>query len=93
MGAVTYHLQMDGQSERTNQTAEVALWILCEANDQNWSKWLPVVQYVLNSWASYMTKQVLYEVLIGYLPKAHQILHQAHFQTTCDQLQAVSTIH
>jgi hypothetical protein len=39
-----------------------------------------------------MSKQVPYEVLMGYLPKAHQILHQARFQMTCDWLQAVSTI-
>jgi len=91
--STAYHLQTDGQLERTNQTAEVALRILCGANDQDWSKWLLVVQYVLNSQASYMTKQVPYEVLMGYLPKAHQILHQACFQTTCDQLQAVLTIY
>ena len=45
--STAYHPQTDGQSERTNQTAEVALRILCGANDQDWSKWLPVVQYAL----------------------------------------------
>jgi hypothetical protein len=75
--SMAYHPQTDGQSERTNQTAEAALRILCGANDQDWSKWLPVVQYALNSQASYTTKQVPYEVLMGYLPKAHQILHKA----------------
>jgi hypothetical protein len=41
--STAYHPQTDGQSEWTNQTAEVVLRILCGANDQDWSKWLPVL--------------------------------------------------
>ena len=38
-----YHLQTDGQSERTNQSVETALRIFGNFQQNDWSKWLPLV--------------------------------------------------
>src|SRR5579864_2064686 len=46
--STVYHPQTDGQSERTNQTMEVVLHTLCDANAQDWAKWLPIVTYAMN---------------------------------------------
>jgi hypothetical protein len=45
----TYHLQTDGQSEKTNQHVEMALQIFSNFQQDNWSNWLPIIQYQLNS--------------------------------------------
>lgn len=47
-----YHPQTDGQSERTNQSVETALRIFANYQQDDWSTWLPIVQYQLNSHVS-----------------------------------------
>jgi hypothetical protein len=50
---------------------EVVLCTLCNAQGNDWAKWLPVTAYALNSRPNATTKQIPYEILMGYLPKAH----------------------
>src|SRR5579863_8963958 len=40
-----FHPQTDGQSERTNQSLEQYLRIICLQDQKEWSKWLPLAQY------------------------------------------------
>ena len=47
--SLAYHPEMDGQSERTNQTIETALRIFGNFWQNNWSDWLLLMQYQLNS--------------------------------------------
>jgi Chromo (CHRromatin Organisation MOdifier) domain len=70
--STAYHPQMDGQSERTNQTLEATLWIYCNHQQNDWARWLPILQYVLNSHVSTTTKQIPFVTWMGYLPRAHQ---------------------
>jgi len=70
--STTYHLQTDGQSERTNQSLETYLWLYCDTQQHEWAKLLPMAQYVRNSWPSSTTKQIPFNTLIGYTPLAHQ---------------------
>jgi len=70
--ASAYHPQMDGQSEKTNQHVETVLRIFSNFQQNDWSDWLPIVQYQLNSSTSSATKQIPYKTWMGFLPKAHQ---------------------
>jgi hypothetical protein len=67
-----YHPQMARQSKKTNQHVEMALQIFGNFQQDNWSDWLPLIQYQLNSHASTTTKQILYETWMGFIPTAHQ---------------------
>jgi len=51
---------------------EMALRIFSNFQQNDWSDWLPIVQYQLNSCTSSTTKQIPYETWMGFLPKAHQ---------------------
>ena len=70
--STAYHPQMDGQSEHTNQSLEQYLRLYCGTWQDTWAKWLPMAQYVKNSWAHSITKKTPFDLLIGYTPKAHQ---------------------
>jgi hypothetical protein len=48
--STAYHLQTDGQSERTNQWLEQYLRIYGNFQQDDWVSWLPVAQFVHNSW-------------------------------------------
>jgi len=67
-----YHPQTDGESERTNQSVEVALRIFCNYRQDDWAEWLPIVQYQMNSHESSTTKKTPFDVWMGYVPRAHQ---------------------
>jgi hypothetical protein len=47
--SMAYHPQTDGQSEQTNQTLEAMLQLYCNHQQDNWARWLPILQYILNS--------------------------------------------
>lgn len=44
-----YHLEGDGQTERTNQTLEQYLRIYCNYQQNNWSKLLPLAEFAYNN--------------------------------------------
>jgi len=66
-----YHLQMDGQSKKTNQHMETALRVFGNFQQSDWSNLLLLVQYQLNSHVSSTMKQVSYETWMGFVPIAH----------------------
>src|SRR6267142_4444102 len=70
--SMAYHPQTDGQSERTNQSLEQYLRIVCGKDQHAWAEWLPLVQYVRNSWPSSTTKKTPYKLILGYTPSVHQ---------------------
>jgi hypothetical protein len=70
--STTYHPQMDGQSKKMNQHIETALQIYCNYQQNNWVQWLPIVQYAINARPLATTKQMLYELWMGFIPCAHQ---------------------
>jgi hypothetical protein len=70
--STAYHPQTDGQSEKTNQHVETALRIFSNYQQDDWARWLPIVQYLLNSRISETTKFAPYELWMGYIPRAHQ---------------------
>ena len=70
--STAYHPQTDGQSERTNQSLEQYLRLYCGTRQNTWAEWLPLAQYVRNSWPHTTTKKTPFDLLIGCTPRAHQ---------------------
>ena len=66
--STAYHPQMDGQLERTNQWLEQYLQIYRNHQQDDWASWLPMVQYVHNSWPSVTTGKTPFELLMGHTP-------------------------
>jgi hypothetical protein len=60
---------------------EMALQIFSNFQQDNWSNWLPIIQYQLNSWVSSAIKQIPYETWMSFLPKAHQPLWESNLPT------------
>src|SRR6266481_7265993 len=67
-----YHPQTDGQSERANQWVEQYVRMFTKHEQNNWAELLPIAQYTHNSWPSATTKKAPYELILGYIPRAHQ---------------------
>lgn len=58
LATTAYHPQADGQSERTNQTVEIALRFATANNPQaKWPDLIPSIQAILNNSISYATGQ------------------------------------
>src|SRR5712672_736448 len=62
----------DGQSERTNQSLEQYLRLYCGSRQDDWAHWLPLAQYTHNSWPNATTKKAPFELILGFVPQAHQ---------------------
>jgi hypothetical protein len=72
--STAYHSQTDRQFERMNQMLRTYLRIFCNEQYDNWAKWIPMAQYVINSQPLYITKIPPYEVLIREIPKGQFLL-------------------
>jgi hypothetical protein len=66
--STAYHPQTDGQSERTNQWLEQYLRIYVNHAQDNWASFLPLAQFVHNSWSSSTTGFSPFDLLIGFTP-------------------------
>jgi hypothetical protein len=87
--STTYHLQTDGQSEHSNQWLEQYMCIYTNYQQTDWTGWLPLAQYVHNSWTSSTTKKTPFDLLMGYMPRLHVSISLSHMPeaTSChDQL-------
>jgi hypothetical protein len=69
--STAYHPQTDRQSERTNQWLEQYLRIFGNYSQSDWANWLPLAQFVHNSWMNETTKQSPFNLLIGGLLVSH----------------------
>jgi transposase InsO family protein len=64
--STAYHPQTDGQSERTNQWLEQYLQIYGNYQQDDWAKWLPLVQFVHNAWPSTTTGKTPFKLIMGH---------------------------
>ena len=90
--STVYHPQTDGQSERTNQTMEGLLCIFCNHQATNWAEWLPIVQYNINSRPFSATKKPPYELWMGHIPQAHQVVKDCRVPDLEEQLRMLEGI-
>ena len=64
--SMAYHPRMDGQSECMNQWVETFLRFVTNYKQDNWARWLPMVQFVHNNWPSNTTRKSPFFLLMGY---------------------------
>ena len=63
-----YYPEDDGQTEHTNQTLEQYLHVYCNYQQDNWSKLLPLVEFVYNNTPSTTTSVSPFFANKGYHP-------------------------
>jgi len=63
-----YHLEANGQAERTNQTLEQYLHVYCNYQQDNWSELLPLVEFAYNNAPSATTGVSPFFANKGYHP-------------------------
>jgi len=80
-----YHLQADGQSERTNRTIEAMLRILIlEMHETAWTDFLPIIELAHNTTPHTVSGESPFDPLYAVSPKsfgemsAPQRLHSSH---------------
>ena len=61
-----YHLEGDGQTERTNQTLEQYIQVYCNYQQDNWYQLLPLGEFAYNNALSTMTKVTPFYTNKGY---------------------------
>jgi hypothetical protein len=70
--STSFHLETDGQTERTNQTLEQYLRMYANKLQDNWVELLPTAQLAYNSTRSATTKHSPHYANYGYEPVAHR---------------------
>ena len=58
----TFHLQINGQTKRTNQKLKQYLRIYISHRQSNWLKWLATVEFTFNNKVHIVTKSLLFKV-------------------------------
>ena len=67
--SMAYHLQTDGQTERTNQELEQYLRMYINHRQNNWSEWLATAEFAFNNKIHTVTKSSLFQVNYGRKPR------------------------
>jgi len=62
---ITYHLQMDGQTERVNKILDDMLRMYMMHQQRNWEEYLPLLEFVYNNGYQESLKMSLFEALYG----------------------------
>ena len=60
--SMAYHLQTDGQMERTNQELEQYLRMYVNYRQSNWSEWLAIAEFTFNNKIYTSTKSSLLKI-------------------------------
>ena len=68
--STSHHPQHDGQTERANQTLEIALRAFVAGERTNWSKWLNLLAHAYNSTPQTSTGYAPHFLLFGYSPRS-----------------------
>jgi hypothetical protein len=68
--STAFHPRMDGQSEHMNQWIEGYLQLFVKGRQNNWSSYLPIVEFAHNSWKHEHTKHSPHELITGTNPDA-----------------------
>ena len=66
--SMAFHPQTDGLSEWKNQWVEQYLWLVTNAQQEDWKQWLPIATLVHNNRHNGTIKMAPNQALLGYLP-------------------------
>ncbi len=86
---IIYHSQIDDQSEQVNQNVKRYLWFFCLYMQNNWFKWLLMIEFVNNN--------VLFSVIFLTLFFMNKSFHShmsfdsdiIEYESTCERLQII----
>ena len=67
--STAYHPRTDRQSERSNQWLEQYLRFWVDHQQTNWHHYLPLAEFVHNSWKNETMGRSPFEILMGYSPE------------------------
>ena len=68
--STAYHPRTNGQSEHTNQWLEQYLRFWVDECQRDWALYLPIAEFVHNSWPHKTTRESPFFLLMGYNPRA-----------------------
>ena len=68
--STAYHPRTDRQSERSNQWLEQYLRFWVDHQQTNWHHYLPLAEFMHNSWKNETMGRSPFEILMGYSPRA-----------------------
>ncbi len=86
--STAYHPQTDGGTERMNQEVEAMLRIYCIYMQDDWSRWLPVIQLAINNRESATLRMSPFYATHGYHAGEVQILEIEALSTQRDEKSA-----
>ena len=64
--STTFHLQIDGQTERQNSTMKAYLRAFINFEQNNWARFLPMAEFAYNNVKNLSTGHTLFELNCGY---------------------------
>lgn len=67
--SIAYHPQSDGATERVMQEIQAYLSIYCIANPTDWTKAIPILEFIHNSRPDADRKQSPFELIMGHQPQ------------------------
>ena len=83
-----YHPEIDGQSERANQDVERGLRTYCNYMQDDWAKWIPMVEFSDNSNTSSATSMTPFYFNKGFHPRMSFDPDTTDYETTRERLEA-----
>ena len=83
-----YHPETDGQTEQANQDVKQGLQTYCNYMQDNWAKWLPMVEFSNNNNASSATSLSPFYLNKGFHPHMSFDPDTSTYEFTYEQLQS-----
>jgi len=86
--STAYHPEIDGQSERANQDVERGLRTYCNYMQDDWAKWLPMVEFSDNSNTFSATSMIPFYFNKGFHPRMSFDSDTTDYETTRQRIEA-----
>lgn len=86
--STAYHPQTDGQSERANQEVEKGLRTYCNYAQDDWAKWIPMVEFSDNNNVTTATRMSPFYLNKGFHPRMSFSPDTTDYESTRERLQA-----
>ena len=79
---IVYHSETDSQSEQINQDVKQGLWTYCNYMQDNWAKWLLMIEFSDNNNAFSATSLSLFYLNKGFHSRMSFSLNETTYEST-----------
>ena len=86
--SIAYYPETDGQSERANQEIEKGLRTYCNCLQNDWAKWVPMVEFSDNNNVASATQMSPFYMNKGFHPRMSFAPDTTSYETTRERLQS-----